>query len=522
MIISANYAGPNYRNGFNFWPGLQLSVGLLGLIVHALHRLPAGLWLDEALTAWVIRGDVFTTFSRSLYFQGQSPFYYLLVYAWTRFFGMSELGLRSFSLCSFVTGCVFLYLIHRRKFSSELAICGTIVGGTILLQHVPILDARPYGLAAAFSIASYFFFLVWLDTRAWQARALNVVCVVATIYAHWIYGTLVLVQTLLTLCIKIPSRKLYIRQWIINLIIIGVLCFPNVYQLALIFQKRFTYNYLSSPNFITWVKVTFPIQAIASCVLPILFLLFLGTRRKLTCGKHFFSSVSIGSLWVVIPTIFLFSSSLLFDISVLSPRYSGASYAGFGLIIVAFFSLLPRLIVRSVAMLITSIFIVFTLHATLIRTTPYFLVSWREPTAFIEKLQQNNDRPILLSSGLIETISREWITNSSKREYLSAPIKYYLPDLNPLPLPFPIDLSLLEDVLVKSDEIKKFHKKGFYLIERELTIFDASGAKLSGEIFKRYFIDKGFLVSIEKKFTGINVYEFEPWKGLRENEENAD
>jgi hypothetical protein len=518
MKLSANYAGPNYRNGFNFWPGIQLSVGLLGLIVFALHRLPAGLWLDETLTAWVIRQDVYTTFNRSLYFQGQSPFYYLLVYGWTRFFGINELGLRSFSFCSFVTGCVFLYLIHRRKFSSELAICGTILGGTILLQHIPVLDARPDGLAAAFSIGSYYFFLVWLDTSAWQARALNVVCIVATIYTHWIYGTLVLVQTLLILSIKIPSRKLYIRQWIINLFIIGVLCSPNVYQLALIFQKRFLYNYLSSPNFITWAKVTFPIKAIAFYVLPILFLLFLVYRRKLTRTKHFFNSLTIGVLWIVIPTIFLFCASLLFDISVLSPRYNGASYAGFGLIIAALFSCLPRLVVRSVAMILTSIFIVFTLHATFMRTTPYYLASWREPTSFIWKLQQNNDRPILLSSGLIETLSWDWITDSSKREYLSAPLKYYVPDLNPLPLPFPTDLSLLEDVLVESNEIKNLHKKGFYLVQREIPILDGCGAKLSSEIFKRFFFDKGFLVSTEKEFAGINVFEFEPKKGLRENE----
>lgn len=500
MKSSGNYALRNYKYKENFWTGLQLAAALFALTAIALYRLPAGLWLDETLTAWVIREDIFTTFSRALHFQGQSPFYYLLIHGWTLIFGTSELAFRTFSLGAFISGCVFLYLIHRQSFSPELAICGTILSGTLLIMYVHALDARPYGLVIALSMGSHYFFLDWLDTTSRQSRLFHVLCSVAAIYTHWLYGTILIVQTFLILCAGGLDKKPYIRQWIINLLAIGILCSPNAYQLGLIFQKRFTYNYLLSPNLSILAKTIFPIQTVSLCAMPILLFIY---RYKNISFKGLLKPISIGASWILIPPLVLFFISLLFNASVLSPRYAGASYAGFGLITASLFSCLPVSTFRRFAMLIISV------SGIILTFTAPHSASWREPAAFLGGLKQNNDKPVLLSSGLVESISKEWIQDSSKLGYFSAPIQYYLPDENPSPLPSPVDLTLLDDVLAESCNMNTLHKNGFFLIVREKKILNSGNVKLASEIFKRYFSDIGFSVRIAKAFPGIHVFEFE-------------
>jgi hypothetical protein len=501
MKLLGTYAVLKYRIGHDFWFRIQLAVGVLGLIIFAACRLPSGLWLDETLTAWIIREDFLTTFSRALNFQAQSPFYYLLIHGWTRIFGTTEVALRIFSICCFVLGCAFLYLIHRRRFSRELSMFGTILGGAFLLMHVSVLEARPYGLVTAFLVSSYYFFFVWLATGHRGAQALHIVCTVATIYTHWLFGTLLVVQTLLVLGAKVSQKKHYIRKWIYNLFIIGVLSSPNAYQLALIFQKRFTYNYLSSPSVLNWAIITFPVEAILLSLLPALLIVY--RRSRLYRVRRFFSTISMGASWIIIPPAILFLLSHFFGVSVLSSRYAGASYAGFGLIIVSLFSCLSKSSSRSFTMLFTSISGILILFAL-----PHNSESWREPTAFLLKLQNKNHRPVLLSSGLIESNSREWILDSTKRPYFSSPIQYYLPNENPVPLPIPGDLRLLENVLEKSNTMNMLHKEGFFLVVREIKILDGKDVKIPSEIFKRYFLDNGFLVSIEKAFPKIRVLEF--------------
>jgi hypothetical protein len=505
MKLSGTCEVLKYRIGNNFWFAIQLTIGVLGLILFAACRLPSGLWLDETLTAWIIREDFLTTFSRALYFQGQSPFYYLLIYGWTRIFGATEVALRLFSIYNFVLGCAFLYLIHRRSFSRELSMLGTIFGGALLLAYVPVLDARPYGLVTACLISSYYFFFVWRDTGHRGARALHIVCSVATIYTHWLFGTLLIVQTLLVFDAKISQKKHYLRKWISNLFIIGVLSSPNAYQLALIFQKRFTYNCLPSPGAFRWAIITFPMGAILLSLLPILLIAY--QHSKLSRVRRFFSPIFIGASWIIVPPTILFILSYFFNVSVLSPRYAGLSYAGFGLIIVSIFSCLSESSGRSFMMLFTSISGILILFAL-----PHNSESWREPAAFLLKLQNKNHRPVLLSSGLIETNSREWILDSTKRAYFSAPIQYYLPNENPVPLPLANDLGLLENVLEKSDTMNVLRQKGFFLVVREKIILDDNYMIISREIFKRYFLDHGFLVSIEKIFPRISVLEFVPNK----------
>ena len=501
MKLSGIYELTKFRTK-NFWFGIHLTVGFLCLIVFILYKLPAGFWLDETLTAWIICEDFQTAFNRALHFQAWSPLYYLLIHGWARIFGMTEIALRLFSICAFVFGCLFLYKTYRRYFCRELSIFGTILSGVFLLLYVPVLYARPYGLIALFLISSFYFFVIWLDTGQRGAQILHIICSVCTIYTHWLFGTILIVQTLLVFCIKISPQMHYRRKWIYNLFIIGILTSPNAYRLALIFPKRFTYSYLTSPSIFNWAIITFPPGAI---LLSLWALWIVYRRKRLNHIGRFFSSISIGAVWIIVPPTILFLFSLFSGVSVLSPRYAGASYTGFGLIIISLFACLGKSFHRSFTMLYTSFLAIFMLLAL-----PNISESWREPTAFLLKQQIKNHRPILLATGLIEATSREWILDSSKRDYLCAPIQYYLPTENPVPLPWANDLCLLKEVLDKSNMMNTLRLRGFFFVNRDIKIIDGDVLILSREVYKRYFLDHGFSVTVEKIFPSISVLEFVP------------
>lgn len=485
----------------DIWSGLQLSLGLFGFLFYAFHKLPSGLLLDETATAWIIRDGILSTLFRSLHYQGQSPLYYCMIAFWTNLFGKSELALRSFSFAAFLLSIVGLYFIHRRRISLELSSCGTIISGTFLLLYVPILDARPYGFASASLISSYYFYLVWIDTGSPKARIMNIVCLIVTIYFNWIYSTVLIVQTLLIYNFGASRRKLFIRQWMVNLIIICILCSPNGYQVLLIFKKRFIYNYLVEPTFYDWAVFTFPILGIILSILPGLFIMVFWPKVIfLTKTK---TLLFLGLSWMLIPSAILFLISIN-SVPILSEKYSG-HIGGIGLVIASLIACISVSFTRRIA----SLYAIIMAVIYVVLAAQQGFESWKEPIADLESLERIDARPVVLSTGLVESNSKEWITDPVKREYLSAPMQYYFPSLKFILAPTGRDLALLEYTLV--DKMGELQKKGFYLVVRRKIWLSRNGTRnISTNTFKKYFIRKGFLVKYEKDYSAIVLIEFDP------------
>ena len=134
--------------------------------------------------------------------------------------------------------------------------------------------------------------------------------------------------------------------------------------------------------------------------------------------------------------------------------------------------------------------------------------SWREPIAILKNIEQTDHRPVLLSTGLIELNSKEWIMDSSKIGYLSSPIQYYYPSLNFTLVPIPIDSHLLEDAIACI--ISELQTKGFYLIYQETDVrLENYTLTISTELFKKFFLSKGFLVNLEEDISGIRIIKFD-------------
>ena len=194
--------------------------------------------------------------------------------------------------------------------------------------------------------------------------------------------------------------------------IVGILCSPNAIQLILIYHKRFVYNYLPPPTILIWLRILVPHLASVLCIFTIVYLFYwrLFYRRRWISSGDSLKLISFAAIWIILPPSLLFLMSSIFNVSVLSSRYAAASCAGFGLIVASLFSWISVSSIRNIGLLFFSF-----LAIGYLLFIPRNYESWREPTHYLQELRINDNRPLLLWSGLIESASRESIRTRASR-----------------------------------------------------------------------------------------------------------
>lgn len=124
-----------------------------------MNQFNVSLWGDEAWAATLISqswSQIISLVSRDT----SPPFYYILAHAWTNFFGMSEVSLRSLSLLFVFFTAVFAALIahefwHRRPVTFFAGLLTFF--NPFLFQYA--FEARMYALLALTSTAATYFFI---------------------------------------------------------------------------------------------------------------------------------------------------------------------------------------------------------------------------------------------------------------------------------------------------------------------------------------------------------------------------
>jgi mannosyltransferase len=165
--------------------GLWLLGGLV--VLGALVRFPTlstqSFWYDEAVTHGIVAhglGHVISTVPRT---ESTPPLYYVLVWLWSRVFGTSEAGLRSFSaLCGTLTIPVVWWL-GKRLVSERVGLVAGLLSAVSPILFWYSQEARSYSLLVLVSALSLLA-LVWaLESPsprrlvAWGGVAAAALCV---------------------------------------------------------------------------------------------------------------------------------------------------------------------------------------------------------------------------------------------------------------------------------------------------------------------------------------------------------
>ncbi|HET8936797.1 MAG TPA: glycosyltransferase family 39 protein [Polyangiales bacterium] len=137
------------------------------------------LWVDEAASAGFALGG-----PSSWIADHNMALYYMLLSAWRRVFGISEIALRAPSVLCFALSVPLVYQIARRSFGERCArIAGALhVGNAFLLEFAQ--EARGYMLMLALVLCAQLALLRLLERPAWRWSVLYGVSLGLACYAH--------------------------------------------------------------------------------------------------------------------------------------------------------------------------------------------------------------------------------------------------------------------------------------------------------------------------------------------------
>jgi mannosyltransferase len=163
-------------------------------------------WLDEAVTARLVRHGFFDMLSKIPGSESTPPLYYALLWPWSRVFGEWEVGLRSLSALAGTALVPVVYLIGRDLVSRR---AGLIAAGLTAVNPLLVWysqEARAYMLFALLAGASFLLFERALRSGArWQLAGWALVSAAALV-THYFALFVVLPEALWLLMRARPRR----------------------------------------------------------------------------------------------------------------------------------------------------------------------------------------------------------------------------------------------------------------------------------------------------------------------------
>ena len=171
------------------------------LVLFILFFLPSihrSLWIDETITYWVVKDGFWDLIYRAIHFQGQSPFYYFIVWCFIQILGHTEWILRLPSLLSLIIACIILYKLGLFFFNREGGLIATLsfinLWAVIVQSIGGSCSARPYELAVMLSVLSILCFVWWIKTDRVIYQVAYIMASVATCYAHILFSPVFIIH----------------------------------------------------------------------------------------------------------------------------------------------------------------------------------------------------------------------------------------------------------------------------------------------------------------------------------------
>jgi len=471
-----------------------------------MHR---SLWIDETITYWIVKDDLCDLIYRAIHFQGQSPFYYFIVWCFTKLIGHTEWILRLPSLLSLIIACVILYklglfffnreggLIATLSFINLWAVIGQFIGGSC--------SARPYELAVMFSILSVFCFVLWIKTGQTRHQIAYISALAATCYAHILFAPILFVHFCYFLINRENGSKVSFNKLYFTFGIVIVCLLPNSYQLVLLNQKRELLSLSTIPTVIKLIHAWFPrelfIPLIAAFVIVWIIEKRMYWKRTAFFSKTFFFFL----IWFLFPAFFWFTTSRISGTSIFLLRYYCFSFPALALIIASLIIAMEPESTRVIAIITLSMLLTYV---SIFGSKP--LEDWRGATKYINSINISNKGNTLVWPGLMEQRDFEWSKNPENQKYLLAPFSFYHLRKKAILLPLIPDKLKLEELLSEHDIAIKNLKNEIYLILRNTPVKKRKMPKaITGQnIFENWLRRNGFSIIQKKTFGRVVVSQF--------------
>ena len=462
------------------------------------------LWLDETLAYWTASGSFEDTISRTLTYQGQSPLYYVLLWLVSSLGPQQEFFLRLTAFLPAVGAVYFLFHIAEELFDRRVAIATSVLfigldGGIFSGTNL-----RPYGCGVFFAVASLHYLLQWLTRGRRRDQVLFICTASLLVYAHYLYGLCYLVYPCVILACRGPALP-RARSLMLTALLLLLSLLPLGAPFIAIANRAHQLGILDSPPlsslFLVWFRITVPSLLIMACLyaqsVTDARLELRQVGRELLSGKKWWLLV-----WYFAPGFCLYMGAYYTgSISLFRDHYLFYTEPAAALIMGA---VVGRMTPESGYRAALAFFTLFLLIAEPFR--PIVTEDWRAAVAHM-KGRRDADTPILLYSGLIESSDISFLENESHYEYLSAPLRYYYPLVEPcvVLLPYSPYGAKSEAYWARSIESQIAQKEHVIALGSDSISF--AGTPVSS-IYADRLLESGFALKHKQFFKNVWVLEF--------------
>lgn len=438
----------------------------------------ASLWTDETISKWIVSDTVRDVFNRAILFQGQSPFYYLLLWIISQLFGAAESTLRLLSVVCCVMTAVLVYRMTG-IFTKDRAVALLSVGA-LLCSDVfqdALLSARPYALAILFSTGSVVLLYGLIQSFSHARAMLFTFAMIATWYAHYLFAAIALAHVVTIF------RNPTLRKRMVPWCLVGIfVCAPGVIQGMSLAHRSGGLSFASMPDLFGWVSGAMPIPVLVSVIVGVSLGLIWGGRFVI--ANHSRHAVSFLLPYIILPIVLFSAWSNVSGRSVWIPRYWSWQLPVLGVFVGVLLNSISGTRGRQVAFIVTALFFVLR-----ISTQVRVVEDWRG----VAHVLAQGTGDIVLYSGLIEAESGSGREYPEFETYLRIPLLVY-----GVQRPIQI-LGITQQEQVLADALKR--ATSFVAVRRE------SFGKRSPQYFTEIAEKSGIKLESIGNFGGVAVYQ---------------
>jgi len=459
---------------------LALGLCLAAFLATWLPRLFWGLWTDEASTFWMACEGWREALVRVAASPGQSNLYGLVESFFTGRGPWLEPLMRAPSVIAM--GVAGWYL----KRISETLIHPDAGWPTLVLFFcAPDIvtfgtSARPYAMALAAALASFWYLLEWLATGKRLTILQYLIASVFTLHLHYFFGFIFVVQAVYLGARKLSGRPVGLALPLAATVVLPASLIPMLRHLLLTAKEASTFAFPEPPTFLQLLQMCFHPTLLLTMGLG---LVLVALQKKKASWKLVPlppASITLLFTWLLLGPIVFFLAARFTPNPFFATRFQ--LWAGPAFLLLATW-MIAGLSLESKKLMLVAFFAGTVLHpGNMMQSWRDSSTSWREPLQVVRDRSRTETPQVFVASGLVESGPVQWQTMSPATHRLFAPLTAY-PLRNPtIPLPYQFG----HDVKSFVQDTPK---------ERQCFLLAASDSEL-GPWMKSYMEQQGYLTTV--------------------------
>lgn len=427
---------------------------ILGLSLF-LPRLHLELKLDELGSFWVIKDSLRDTIDRSLHL-GQSPFYYLILWLSYKLLGASEIALRIPSLICILSSSILMIRLGTALFSREVGVFAAFTFLGSIQAIVAATDARPYALSIFFTVLSTIYLVEWCKTASKRSLTFYCLSVIATVYAHYLFGLILVCHAIWVILHFNNGRKTLVKQSLVAGTGLIFILLPALHHVREFSANTAGKAFVKSPQILDLLGAMIPTESLVLAILIFTFSMLAWrvpkpSAKPLTYLTITWDTIATLAIFLVMPVLIIYAVSIFSGNSIFVERYFGQRILGVGL--------LGGVMICSIRQISRRI-ILLSCFLILLSINQYsYGFSGRAGDGFGRAVNQikaedaSGKCQLLVMSGFIEAQTIGWLTGGLTRDFILSPLSYYRVN-NPI-TPIPYSFNTLEATQYYADVVRQ-------------------------------------------------------------------